>query len=59
MKIWLRNFMNIHHRIMANFLRKRGWIVFYLKEEHRECQNMCWLKLYQAEQARNKSLKEK
>ena len=49
--VWLKNFMNIHHRIMARFLRKRGWVVFYLEESARECKDMCWLKLYQDEQA--------
>lgn len=52
-KVWwrgagrLRNIGNIHHRLMANFLRKRGWVVFYLEEEFRTCSNeLCWLKLY-------------
>jgi hypothetical protein len=50
---WLRNLRNIHHRIMMRFLRKRGWVVFYLEEEARVCNNgMCWLKLYNSEQRR-------
>ena len=48
---WLKNFLKIHHRIMARFLQKRGWVVFYLEEEARTCgKDMCWLKLYLAEQ---------
>jgi len=47
---WLRNLSKIHHKIMAEFLRKRGWVVFYLEEEARICsKDMCWLKLYLAE----------
>jgi hypothetical protein len=48
MRVWLRNIRTVHHRIMANFLRKRGWVVFYLEERARHCDNeCCWLKLYQ------------
>jgi len=33
---------------MARFLQKRGWVVFYLEEQHRVCRkDMCWLKLYE------------
>ena len=35
---------------MMNYLRKRGWVVFYLEKQHRECKDMCWLKLYQQEE---------
>lgn len=45
----LRNAKSFHHRLMMNYLRKRGWVVFYLEEEARECKNMCWLKLYKKE----------
>lgn len=48
--VWLRNFRHIHHRMMARFLRKRGWVVFYLEEQVRECKGMCWLKLYKTEE---------
>jgi len=34
---------------MMKFLRKRGWVVFYLEEEYRECKQVCWLKLYLSE----------
>ena len=37
---------------MMRYLRKRGWVVFYLEEEHRWCNDMCWLKLYESELAR-------
>jgi len=47
MKVWLHNAKHFHHRVMARFLRKRGWVVFYLDENARECNGECWLKLYQ------------
>ena len=48
--VWFRNSLSFHHRLMANFLRKRGWVAFYLEEEARNCNNgICWLKLYQQE----------
>lgn len=50
LKVWLRNTRNTHHKWMARFLEKRGWVVFYLEDEHRKCSNdLCWLKLYQQE----------
>ena len=51
-KVWLNNAKHFHHRIMAEFLRKRGWVVFYLEEPLRECKGICWLKLYQDEMSR-------
>ena len=45
----LENLKSFHHRIMMRFLRKRGWIVFYLEPEARTCGDMCWLKLYLAD----------
>lgn len=46
--IWLRNATHFHERMMMRFLRKRGWIVFYLDEQSRVCRgNTCWIKLYQ------------
>jgi hypothetical protein len=44
----MRNFKNLFHRSMANYLRKRGWVVFYLEEQARECHDDCWLKIYLA-----------
>ena len=51
LKVWLRNFSHIHHGWMARYLEKRGWVVFYLDEQARQCGNNgdgCWLKLYQS-----------
>jgi len=42
--IW-ENIKTFHHRIMMRYLKKRGWVVFYLPEEHRNCNDFCWLKL--------------
>lgn len=43
------NAKSFHHRIMMRFLRKRGWVVFYLEKEHRICNgDVCWLQLYEA-----------
>jgi len=54
MKAWLQNLKTWHHRLMCNFLRRRGWVVFYLEEEARTCNgDTCWMKLYQAETQRN------
>ena len=50
-KVWhvVRNIPGIHHRMMARFLRKRGWVVFYLEGPARKCKGEeCWLKLYQS-----------
>jgi hypothetical protein len=49
--IW-GNVKTFHHRILANFLRKRGWVVFYLEDQHRVCnEDTCWLKLYLSEES--------
>lgn len=45
--VFLINLPTLHHRLMANFLRKRGWVVFYLNEQSRTCKGVCWLELYQ------------
>ncbi len=45
--VWLRNARSIHHRLMANYIRKRGWVAFYLEGDARVCKNVCWLKEYQ------------
>ena len=46
--IW-NNVKTIHHRIMARYLKRKGWVVFYLEERDRSCgKDMCWLKLYLA-----------
>lgn len=47
---WFRNAVHFHERVMARYLRKRQWVVFYLEEEHRTCsEGFCWLKLYNDE----------
>jgi len=47
---WFRNLPRIHHRLMMQYLRKRGWVVFYLEEQARTCTNdLCWLRLYQSQ----------
>lgn len=53
MKVWLENLKSIHHKIMAKYLRKRGWVVFYLDEPFRICSDkngVCWMKIYNSEQ---------
>ena len=51
---WLQNIKSFHHRIMMRYLRKRGWVVFYLDERSRHCsEGTCWLKLYQEGEKRN------
>ena len=49
LKVWLSNTRHFHHRIMMRYLRKRGWVVFYLEKEHRKCNGQCWLELYESE----------
>lgn len=41
-------------QFMMRYLRKRGWIVFWLDECARECKDTCWLKLYMDEENRNR-----
>lgn len=49
-QVWLSNLSITHHVAMANFLRRRDWVVFYLPEESRECvRGSCWLRLYRDE----------
>lgn len=44
-----RNYLTWYQRVMARFLRKRGWVVFYLEERSRVCnEGTCWMKLYQS-----------
>ena len=48
--VFLRNLRHFHHRIMARYLKKRNWVVFYLEPKHRICSDdTCWLKLYETE----------
>ena len=38
-------------RWMIKYLRARGFVVFYLAPEQRECRAVCWLKEYQRKSA--------
>ncbi len=41
------NVTNIPSMLMARFLRRRGWVVFYLDEKARKCNDgTCWMELY-------------
>lgn len=45
----IENVKTFHHRIIMRYLRKRGWVVFYLEEQNRKCLvegGTCWLELY-------------
>ena len=53
--VWMKNLPSFHHRIMARYLRKRNWVVFYLEPKDRVCiKDHCWLKLYESEELRKK-----
>jgi len=44
---------------MMEYLRKRGWVVFYLDKEHRTCsKDTCWLRLYEDGQNATNELKD-
>lgn len=53
----IRNGRHFHERIIARFLEKRGWCVFYLEEYARHCskQGTCWLELYEQGRKKNDS----
>ena len=51
-RVWLNNAKSFHHRIMMRYLRKRGWVVFYLEKDARKCNDMCWLDLHEGEMSR-------
>lgn len=58
-KVWLQNAKSFHHRIMMRYLKKRGWVVFYLEERDRTCNDgTCWLKLYQEGEIKNVGCKD-
>ena len=57
-KTWLINLPTFHHRIMMRYLRKRGWVVFYLEENARACKGVCWLDLYKQKMEEKKRKKE-
>jgi len=40
---------------MSIYLKRRGWVVFYLEERSRHCADgTCWLTLYQSEEKRDR-----
>jgi len=42
----LHNARSWHRRVFARYLRRHGWVVFYLEPEHRHCSgDVCWLAL--------------
>lgn len=50
---WLtHNASSAHHRALARYLKRRGWVVFYLEPRARECvkghPHGCWLALYES-----------
>ncbi len=53
MRINIKNLKTFHHRLMMRYLRKRGWVVFYLENSARVCPgDFCWLNIYNQEQGR-------
>lgn len=52
---WWNNFVTTPNRWMAWWLRRRGWVAFYLDPQARQCApDCCWLRLYQDSEAREK-----
>ncbi|KKN26085.1 hypothetical protein LCGC14_0878020 [marine sediment metagenome] len=50
MKAYLHNLIRLHHRLMAHYLKRHNWVVFYLEPKYRKCdKDCCWLKLYESE----------
>ena len=47
MAILWNNVVTTPNRWMAYWLRRRGWVCFYLDEQARHCSGTCWLALYQ------------
>jgi hypothetical protein len=49
MRTFFFNLKFFHHRVMMRFLKKRGWVVFYLEPQFRTkcCEDKnCWFSLY-------------
>ena len=44
-----RNLRSSPQRVVARWLERRGWCVFYLEDQARTCngQGVCWLSLYE------------
>jgi len=46
----MQNLRTWHHKLMARYLERHGWCVFYLEEPARTCnESWCWLRLYEQE----------
>jgi hypothetical protein len=41
-------------RLLARYLQKRGWVVFWLDGEHKcnRAAGICWLEIYESEMRR-------
>jgi len=39
--------------MLVRYLRKRGWVVFWLDEIARKCRGECWLAIYEQERLRD------
>jgi hypothetical protein len=48
----IANLITAPNRWMAAWLRRQGWVCFYLDPEARVCRELCWLELYAAEHHR-------
>ena len=46
-RVWFTNILSVHHRWMMRYLQRRGWVVFYLDEQSRQCNAVCWMESYQ------------
>ena len=44
--IW-SNVWSAPNRWLAYYLRRQGWVVFYLDPQARACNTVCWLSLYE------------
>ncbi len=44
--IW-NNVITTPNRWMAYWLRRHGWVCFYLDPHARVCNHECWLRLYE------------
>lgn len=44
MKIWDPILLKLE-RLLVKFLRKRGWVIFYLEPNCRVCTHICYLEL--------------
>ncbi len=50
---FLKNLPGLPERLMAKYLKKKGWTVFWL-DENIDCKNKhCWLQIYRESEARD------